>query len=114
MDSLDFNLLLENATPAQNRVLSTVNCRVSGAPMVDEGYTRLATLYADGSIVEGNLLDVYTPESVMRINAIPILLPDKTDKDRLLDLLLLGNDRSQGELYVELCTLVKKLFLEKE
>jgi hypothetical protein len=48
------------------------------------------------------------------MNAIPILLPDKTDKDRLLDLLMLGNDRSQGELYVELCTLVKKLLLEKE
>jgi hypothetical protein len=111
---LNFDLLLENATPAQNRVLSTKDCRVNGSPMVDKGYTRLATLHADGSIVEGNVLDVYTPEGVMRMNAIPILLPDKTDRDRLLDLLMLGNDRSQGDLYVELCTLVKKLLLEKE
>jgi len=113
MNGINFGLLLENATPAQNRVLSTENCRV-WAPIVDKGYGRVATLYADGSIVEGNVLDVYTTEGVMRMNAIPILLPDKTDKDRLLDLLMLGNDRSQGELYVELCTLVKKLLLEKE
>jgi hypothetical protein len=70
-------------------------------------------LYADGSIKDGNVLDTYTCEGVMRMNAIPILLPDKTDKDRLLDLLMLGNDRGQGELYVELCTLVKKLILER-
>ncbi len=110
---LNFDLLLENATPAQNRVLSTEDCRL-WAPIVDKKYTRIATLYADGSILEGNVLDVYTAEGVMRMNAIPILIPDKADKDRLLDLLLLGNDRSQGELYVELCTLVKKLLLEKE
>jgi hypothetical protein len=108
MDSLDFNLLLENATPAQNRVLSTIDCRV-WTPIVDKGYPRLATLYADGNIVEGNVYDVYTAEGVMRMNAIPILLPERSDRDRLLDLLMLGNDRGQGELYVELCTLVKKL-----
>jgi hypothetical protein len=111
MTGINFDLLLENATPAQNRVLSTEDCRV-GYPMRN-GW-RFATLYADGSIVEGHVLDTYTPEGVIRMNAIPILIPKKSDKDRLLDLLLLGNDRSQGELYVELCTLVKKLFLEKE
>ncbi len=110
---LNFGLLLENATPAQNRVLSTEDCRL-WAPTADKGYTRIATLYADGSIVEGNVHEVYTAEGVMRMNAIPILLPEKSDKDRLLDLLMLGNDRSQGDLYVELCTLVKKLLLEKE
>ena len=110
---LNFDLLLENATPAQNRVLSTENCRV-WAPIVDKGYGRVATLHADGSIVEGNVYDVYTTEGLMRMNAIPILLPERSDRDRLLDLLMLGNDRGQGELYVELCTLVKKLFLEKE
>ena len=110
---LNFDLLLENATPAQNRVLSTEDCRV-WTPILDKGYTRLATLYADGSITDGYVLDTFTPEGVMRMNAIPILLPEKSDSHRLLDLLMLGNDRSQGELYVELCTLVKKLLLEKE
>lgn len=113
MNGINFGLLLENATPAQNRVLSSDDCRL-WAPIADKGYGRVATLYADGSITDGNVLDTYTCEGVMRMNAIPIFLPDKTDKDRLLDLLMLGNDRSQGELYVELCTLVKKLLLEKE
>ena len=112
MNGINFGLLLENATPAQNRVLSTDNCRL-WAPIADKGYGRVATLYADGSITDGNVLDTYTPEGVMRMNAIPILLPDKTDKDRLLDLLALVNDRCHGELYVELCTLVKKLILER-
>jgi len=112
MNGINFGLLLENATPAQNRVLSTEDCMV-WEPMRFRSH-RDATLYADGSIVEGHVLDTYTPEGVMRMNAIPILIPKKSDKDRLLDLLMLGNDRSQGELYVELCTLVKKLLLEKE
>jgi hypothetical protein len=110
---LTFDVLLENATPAQNRVLSTIDCRVL-SPMPEKGYPRSAILYPDGSIEEGNILDVYTHFGVMRGNMIPVLLPEKSDKDRLMDLLMLGNDREQGELFVELCTLVKKLILEKE
>ena len=112
MNGINFGLLLENATPAQNRVLSTENCRL-WEPMRYRSH-RTATLYADGSIVEGHVLDTYTPEGVMRMNAIPILIPKKSDKDRLVELLALGNDRGHGELYVELCTLVNKLILEKE
>jgi len=112
MNGINFGLLLENATPAQNRALSTKDCMV----WEEMRYWshRTATLYADGSIVEGHVLDTYTPEGVMRMNAIPILIPKKSDKDRLLDLLALGDDRGHGELYVELCNLVVKLLLEKE
>lgn len=110
---LDINALLDNATPAQNRVLSTIDCRV-WPPMPEKKYTRDATLYADGSIEDCLFLAVLSCEGVMRTNSIPILLPEKSDKDRLLDLLALGNDRKHGEIYVELCTLVKKVFLEKE
>jgi len=109
MNGINFDLLLENATPAQNRVLSTKDCIV-WEEMRYRSH-RTATLYADGSIVEGHVLDTYTPEGVMRMNAIPILIPKKSDKDRLVE--LLSYDKKDQD-YVELCNLVVKLLLEKE
>lgn len=113
MSVLDINALLNNATSAQNRVLSTIDCKVR-CVATDKHYTRNATLYADGSIEDGYILDVYTSAGVMRTNSIPILLPEKSDKERLLDLVKLGNNRKLGDHYFELCKLVKKLILEKE
>ena len=113
MSVLDFDVLLENATSAQKRVLSTIDCKVRFSA-TDKHYTRDATLYADGSIEDGYILDVYTSAGVMRTNSIPILLSEKSDKERLLDLLKLGNNRKLGDHYFELCKLVKKVFLEKE